>query len=159
MSPKKEDEMDSRPILICYDGSEGAQRAIDVAANVLVPRHAIVLDVGPYLTPAESYAVVSSAISGPEFEQANLSEARTRAIEGADRARAAGFEAEPRGDTAAPTWEGILDVAYEVDAAVIVMGSRGLTGVRERVEGSLSHAVAEHSGRPVLIVPPPGDRE
>jgi nucleotide-binding universal stress UspA family protein len=41
---------------------------------------------------------------------------------------------------------------------VIVFGSRGLSGVRERFEGSLSHEVAEHSGRPVLIAPPPGDR-
>jgi nucleotide-binding universal stress UspA family protein len=34
------------------------------------------------------------------------------------------------------------------------MGSRGLTGVREHLVGSVSHQVAEHSGRPVLIVPP-----
>jgi nucleotide-binding universal stress UspA family protein len=38
---------------------------------------------------------------------------------------------------------------------VIVLGSRGLTGVREAFEGSVSHDVAEHAGRPVLIVPPP----
>ena len=41
-----------------------------------------------------------------------------------------------------------------VGAAVIVLGSRGLTGVRELVEGSLSHEVAEHARRPVLVVPP-----
>jgi len=38
-----------------------------------------------------------------------------------------------------------------------VMGTRGLTGIRELLDGSLSHQVAEHSGRPVLIVPPPHD--
>jgi nucleotide-binding universal stress UspA family protein len=37
------------------------------------------------------------------------------------------------------------------------MGSRGLNGARELFEGSLSHQVAEHAGRPVLIVPPPQD--
>jgi nucleotide-binding universal stress UspA family protein len=35
-----------------------------------------------------------------------------------------------------------------------VLGSRGLTGVRELVEGSLSHQGAEHARRPVLVVPP-----
>jgi nucleotide-binding universal stress UspA family protein len=41
---------------------------------------------------------------------------------------------------------------------VIVIGSRGLNGLREIVEGSLSHEVAQHAGRPVLIVPPRDDR-
>ncbi len=32
-------------------------------------------------------------------------------------------------------------------------------GLREALDGSLSHQVAEHAGRPVLIVPPPrGER-
>ena len=51
-----------------------------------------------------------------------------------------------------------LDVADEVDAAVIVIGSRGLTGAREWFDGSLSHQIAAHSGRPVLIVPPERER-
>jgi nucleotide-binding universal stress UspA family protein len=55
-------------------------------------------------------------------------------------------------------WEGIVDVADELDAAVIVLGSRGLKGIREQFEGSVSHEVAQHAGRPVLIVPPPDGR-
>jgi nucleotide-binding universal stress UspA family protein len=55
----------------------------------------------------------------------------------------------------APTWEGIVDVADEVDAAFIVTGSRGLTGARSVLEGSVSRDVAERAGRPVLVVPPP----
>jgi nucleotide-binding universal stress UspA family protein len=38
---------------------------------------------------------------------------------------------------------------------VIVIGSRGLSGAKEVFEGSVSHQVAEHARRPVLIVPPP----
>jgi len=38
---------------------------------------------------------------------------------------------------------------------VIVIGSRGLSGLKEMFKGSLSHQVAEHAGRPVLILPPP----
>lgn len=150
--------MNDRPILICYDGSDNARRGIEVAADLLGPRRAIVLDVAPYLTGAESVAVTASPLAAAEVEQLNAADATERAKEGADLARAAGFEAEPRSELGEPTWEGILDAADEFDAAVIVFGSRGLTGVREQFKGSLSHEVAEHSGRPVLIAPPPGDR-
>jgi nucleotide-binding universal stress UspA family protein len=69
----------------------------------------------------------------------------------------AGFDAEARAAVAAPAWEGVVDFADELDAAAIVIGSRGLSGLKEVLDGSLSHQVAEHAGRPVLIVPPPHD--
>jgi len=75
----------------------------------------------------------------------------------AQLARSSGFDAEVRTTLAGPTWQGIVELADELDAPVIVIGSRGLSGVKEIVEGSVSHQVAEHAGRPVLIVPPPHD--
>ena len=51
--------MTEAPILICYDGSEGAKRAIDAAAALLGPRRAIVVDIGPVLTAEESLAVLA----------------------------------------------------------------------------------------------------
>lgn len=150
--------MNDRPILICYDGSANARRGIEEAAALFGSRRAVVLDVAPYLTGAESYSVMASPIAGGAFEQLNEDNALTSAREGAALAREAGFTAEPRGALGEPTWEGVLDVADEIDAAVIVFGSRGLHGVREQLTGSLSHEVAEHSTRPVLIVPPPGHR-
>jgi nucleotide-binding universal stress UspA family protein len=90
----------------------------------------------------------------PSFEELNEDQALDLAKAGAELARNAGFAAEARADVAAPTWEGVIQAADKIDAAVIVVGSRGLTGVKEALEGSVSHAVAEHAGRPVLIVPP-----
>ena len=144
--------MSDRAILICYDGSEGARRSIPAAWDVLGPRRALVLDVAPVLIAAESHAVIASPIAGFEFAELNAAEALQRVTEGADLARVAGFDVEPRSELAALTWEGILNVADEGDVDVIVIDSRGLTDVRERVEGSVSHQLAEHSGRPVLVV-------
>lgn len=79
------------------------------------------------------------------------------ASRGAVVARAVGFGAEARSALGARTWEGIVDVADELDAAAIVIGSRGLSRLREIAEGSLSHQIAEHAGRPVLMGPPPND--
>jgi nucleotide-binding universal stress UspA family protein len=147
--------MDDGPILLCYDGSEGSNRAIEVAAALLGPGPAVVLDIGPPLTTAESLAMLSPVVPGQAFEDLNTSESLNRAQIGAERAERAGFTTHTRATLAAPIWEGIVDVADEIDAAVIVLGSRGLSGARERLVGSVSHQVAEHARRPVLIVPPP----
>ena len=144
--------MDDAPMLICYDGSTDAQRAIDRAAALFVGRRAVVVDVAPPLSVAEAYASIDTI--APPFEEWNLDEAAARAEKGVELARTAGLTAEPRGTVSVPTWQGIVDAADDIGAAVIVMGSRGLTGARELLEGSLSHQVAEHAGRPVLVVPP-----
>jgi nucleotide-binding universal stress UspA family protein len=151
--------MNSEPILICYDGSQGAEHSFHAAAALLAGRKAIVADIGPVLTGAESYAAVTPGINIALLEQENLTAAMELAERGAELARRAGFDAEARAELSEPTWEGIVDLANEIDAAVIVIGSRGLKGVREHLEGSVSHQVAEQSRRPVLIVTPPdGDR-
>ena len=150
--------MDDPPILICYDGSADSDRAIEATAALLGPRRAVVVNVGPTLTTAESVAAISSVVPGGAFEDLNLDSASEKARAGAERARKAGFDAEPRAVLEEPFWQGIVDVADEIAAAVIVIGSRGLTGIREQFEGSVSHEVAEHAGRPVLIVPPAHER-
>ncbi|HKD33765.1 MAG TPA: universal stress protein [Gaiellaceae bacterium] len=146
--------MDDGPILICYDDSKGARHAIEAAAALLPKGRAVVLDVAPPLTVAESYASLGAVV--PDFEELNTDDALARARAGAEHARDAGFDAEARADMAAPTWDGVVEVAEEIGAPVIVLGSRGLTGAQELLKGSFSHDVSEHAGRPVLIVPPPG---
>ena len=150
--------MDDAPILICYDGSEAADRAIETAAALLGPAHAVVLDVGPPLTTAESLAMISPVVPGQAFEELNTDDALSRARVGAERAELAGFTTEPRAILSAPTWEGIVDVADELDAVAIVVGSRDRSSAHGLRRGSVSHQVAEHAGRPVLIVPPPNGR-
>jgi nucleotide-binding universal stress UspA family protein len=145
--------MNDAPILICYDGSADAERAIRTAAQLLGPRRAVILDIGPPISADESLAVLAPVV--PSFEEANASHADQVAARGAEIATASGFDAEARAAVAAPTWQGIVDVADELDVPVIVIGSRGLSGLKEIVEGSLSHQVADHAGRPVLVTPPP----
>jgi len=148
------DVVDSAAILICYDGSPASRSAVGAASVLLGARRAVVLDIGPPLTPAQSVGVIAPVSPAGAFENVNLDDARTRADAGAELARRAGFAAEARAGIAAPVWEGIVEAADEIDAAVIVMGTRALTGARELFEGSVSHQVAEHAKRPVLIVPP-----
>jgi nucleotide-binding universal stress UspA family protein len=142
-------------ILICYDGSKDAERAIDTAAALLGPRDAVVLTVGPSMTFAESMVATSSVVPGGAFDDLNTADALHRAEAGAVHACRAGFRAEPSATIASTTWQGVVDVADELDAAAIVIGSRGLRGLHGLAGGSVSHDVATHAARPVLIVPPP----
>ncbi len=57
-----------------------------------------------------------------------------------------------RGTTIAET---ILVAAGDVDANVIVLGTRGLSGLKSVLLGSVSHAVLQHADRPVMVVPSP----
>jgi nucleotide-binding universal stress UspA family protein len=140
-------------MLICYDGSDEAARAIAVAADLFAGRKAVVLEVTPPLTAEEHEAAFLSVGAADNIDD-RIRDVRSLARRGARLARARGLEAVERVDVAVEVWEGVVEVADDIDASVIVLGSRGLTGAREFFEGSLSHDLARHSGRPVLVVPP-----
>jgi nucleotide-binding universal stress UspA family protein len=53
----------------------------------------------------------------------------------------------------------IVDIAERHDAAAIVLGSRGLTGVRSVSVGSVSNAVVHHANRPTLVIGRPSEAD
>jgi nucleotide-binding universal stress UspA family protein len=48
--------------------------------------------------------------------------------------------------------ETLLEMAREREAAVVVVGSYGISGLRTRLLGSVSRKVIEHCDRPVLVI-------
>jgi nucleotide-binding universal stress UspA family protein len=50
--------------------------------------------------------------------------------------------------------EEIVGLAEEIDAGLIVVGSRGLGGVRRALMGSVSDSVVRHAHCPVMVVRP-----
>jgi nucleotide-binding universal stress UspA family protein len=141
-------------ILFCYDGSAEAKRSMERAADLLNTRDAVVVDVGSFLTGAESLAALSPGVDGSTMEQLNRDAALERAEDGVAYARRFGFDATARQVLADPAWEGILEIADDVDASVIVVGSRGFKGAKELLEHGFSRPLTEHASRPVLVVPP-----
>lgn len=47
----------------------------------------------------------------------------------------------------------LADLAEEVDAEAIVVGSREVSGLRSVMDGSVSLDLIRNAGRPVMIVP------
>jgi nucleotide-binding universal stress UspA family protein len=126
------------PLLICYDGSEDAKHAIKSAGRLLGGRHALLLTVWEP-TPAMSFGGLgtsSGMVNFAELDRAAAEHAYSVADEGVRIAREEGLGAEPITSKATgPVWKTILEIADREDVAVIVMGCRGLTGVRSLLRG------------------------
>jgi nucleotide-binding universal stress UspA family protein len=158
------------PIVIAYDGSEAARAAVNEAAALFGSRHAIIITIwepgmadymlmpgtmgtGTMMMPYDPSTV-------REIDKAAEDHARDIAEDGVKLARAGGLEAEalPVRD-AADIADAILETAKERDAAAIVIGSRGLKGLKSKLLGSSSSSVLSRSDRPVVVVHQPGTHQ
>ena len=139
------------PVLFAYDGSELAKLAIGQAGHQLAPgRDALVVcvwqpgDVGFVPTSERHF----NAAAANEVRQA----AEATAAHGASMAQQAGFQAQSIAIEAAPTWKGLVEVAEERGASLIVLGSHRRSGLAGHLLGSVAAAVVAHTASSVLIV-------
>lgn len=143
------------PLILCYDGSEDAKHMIAETGSLFPGGSALVLTVWQPISRLAS-VTWSGATVMPNFTEIDhvaLNDGEARAEEGAALARGAGLQAEPLAVEAhGPIWETIIETAERERAAVIVMGSRGLTGLRSLVLGSVSGTVVHHAHRPTLVI-------
>jgi nucleotide-binding universal stress UspA family protein len=145
-------------ILIAYDGSPDAQTAIEQAGALMSGTPATILTVWEPFNDVVARVGGSGLPLAPlnfdDVDQAHVEQAQRRAADGVDRARRAGLDAQPRvrrADRSIAT--AILAEAAESGARAIVLGTRGLTGVKSWLMGSVSHAVVQQADRPVMVVP------
>ena len=150
---------DDRPVLLCFDGSADAGRAIGAAAALLGVRPAVVLTVWEPmrdLTPLNPIGDAVGRLSGlyADMDEAGLELARETAAAGTELAAGHGFAARPwvRCGAAAATIERVAD---ELDAIAVVLGARGRAATTTML-GSVSARVCRHARHPVLVVPPAG---
>ncbi|CAB4911967.1 unannotated protein [freshwater metagenome] len=143
-------------VLIAYDGSANADHAIDVAGALLGGGTAEIV----HAWEPVSSAAARSAVYAIAYDESGalLERERELAQETADagvaRARAAGFEATGAARSGSgPLWQTVVERAEELHPRLIVMGTRGLTGIRSALAGSVSRHVTSHAEVPVLTVP------
>ncbi len=134
--------MSSDPIVAGTDGSPRAERAVDKAAELA---QAMGVAVHVVCVPGE--------ITAPEWP-ARIT-AQQIVADAAERLQARGVTAHthlPKGDASLS----LIAVAQQENAQMIVMGNKGMTGVR-RIFGSLPNRVSHQAQCDVLIVPTKSD--
>ena len=152
-------------ILICYDGSADAKSAIEHTGQLMRGEPATVLTVWePFVQVLErtavGFGVTAGTVDVEQIDAANRERAEQLAREGAELANQAGLSAQPRASAQVATIaDAILSEAEEVGASAVAMGSRGLTGVKSLLLGSVSHAVIQRADRTVILVPSPAVAE
>ena len=141
------------PLVLCYDGSDAAERAIRIAP-VLVGRGGAARVLYAY-KPTERSLGVAQGITGGRIDAPVHGEADAHDVvdRGVAIARDAGFEAEPLLVQADRRTAAIgAETAEELDAPAIVMGTRGLSGLKGVVLGSVAREVVNAYHRPVVLV-------
>jgi len=148
-------------ILVCYDGSADAQAATDRAGELMPGQAATVLTIWEPFVGVVAHMGLGMEVWPDGIDPQHMDElaeraARDRAEQGVERASDAGLNPQPRTHARGATIvETILSEADDVGADVIVLGTRGLTGLKSLLLGSVSHAVLQHADRPVMVVPSP----
>jgi nucleotide-binding universal stress UspA family protein len=143
------------PVVIAYDGSELSRLGIEEAGRLLSKRGAALV-----VCIWQTFDVGFVPVDDKPFDAKDASAVRTAAertaAAGASLANSLGFEADGVAIEAAPAWKGIVQLAEDQDASVIVLGSHGRSGLASVLVGSVAGAVADHSPRTVLIAHPAG---
>lgn len=148
----------SATILVCTDGSELATAAAVGGVRVLAPAdRTVVLCVvsEPHVVlPYDASGMAGAAIEPAEMmaiEQDAIAEGTRHAETTAAALTAAGVRGvESKVVMGAPA-HAICDVAAELAATTVVIGSRGHGGIKRAVLGSVSDHVARHAPCPVLV--------
>lgn len=156
--PPKKGPMD---VLVASDGSAHARHAIATLCRIPFPPGTVahLLHVVPSLN--DQLRLTGSALDPPVLEP--LYEiGRTFRLHGehvlkedAETLAAAFAEVRPFLEEGEARRR-ILDAAEAVEADLIVVGSKGISGIREFILGSVSHKVLKHTRASVLIAPLPG---
>ena len=146
-----------RTSIVCgVDGSPDSQAALQVAARLaqqlnlrLIAAHVAEPAYMPYAAAAPfggmagRYALMEEVESQQEVAERLLEEVVVTAGLDAERRTAVGVPAER-----------LAEIADEVDAELIVVGSRGRGAFKAAFLGSVSNALVGVARCPVLIVPP-----
>jgi nucleotide-binding universal stress UspA family protein len=146
-------------VVLAIDGSEEASRAAEAAAELCEKTgselHVVHVGEDFYLTAvtdldmvAQTWVAQEYAESETNFEQIarEVLDAEVEKVEAAGGTVAQAHLRVGRADAE------IVDLAEEIEAGLVVLGSRGLGGVKRALMGSVSYSVVRHAHCPVLVV-------
>ncbi len=138
-------------ILLAFDGSKASRKALDKTVSLAKDSPSSKITVvhviqGTAIVAGEAFVTVSDEMQKQIYEHS------AQLLEEAKLALAPLSNPSEYMQLEGPAAKAILDCAEEQGCDLIVIGSRGLGGIREWVLGSVSHNVVQHAKIPVLVV-------
>jgi nucleotide-binding universal stress UspA family protein len=147
------EEEPTGPALLCWDGSESAERAIRQAGRILGSGHPAIVLLAH--VPTEASRGILGGLSGPDAPIMGITDAEDVIERGVAVAREAGLDAAGLRITAErKTAEIIAETADQHDVPLIVMGQRQRSAIGTLLLGSVARGVLDSHHRPVLLVGP-----
>ncbi|MDP3720162.1 MAG: universal stress protein [Acidobacteriota bacterium] len=145
-------------VVIGFDGSAPARRAVDLVARLQVPTGGRVTLVtaadtmratSNSLLPADVRGEVAAEVA--RINRRRLATARAQLATAGNTLRAAGWKTQARITTLDPL-KSLLAAVSDTDATLLVVGARGVTGLKRLLLGSVAEGALDRSPAPVLIV-------
>ena len=134
-------------VLVGYDGTEGADIALDEAARVAS-------GLGTGLVVVFAFKVSRLGGEVTDYSRALHEHAQEVLERGGERARAAGVECETEWlEVETDPAQALVDAADRHDATMLVVGSNGEMPLKAIVLGSTPYRLLHMATRPVLVVP------
>jgi len=140
-------------ILLATDSSEeatlAARTAVDLADKTSSELHVVLVGLSAAYVGVGPPEIAD--IPGPRQEELNEEARRILSAQLRQIEAEGGTVAQAHFRTGKPDQE-IVKLGKEIGAGLIVMGSRGLGGIRRALMGSVSDSVLRHAHCPVLVV-------
>ncbi len=140
-------------IVAAFDGSEDAMKAVRLAAALSLKFDAELLVVHVFSSPTIALTA-ASGMPGPDYremEDASREAGQKVLTRGIQLASDAGAKAKGELLEAPSVVEAIANYAENRKADLIVVGTRGMTGFKKLILGSVSAGLISHAHCPVLV--------
>jgi len=140
-------------IIVAFDGSKDSIKAVKLACSLGSEYKSEVAVVHVYSSPAVGFSA-ASGMPIPDYrdlEEARKDTAKGVLSKGLQLASEEGIKAKGELIEAPSVVEALVEFATNEKADLIVAGTRGMTGFKKLILGSVSSGLVNHSPCPVLI--------